>query len=339
MKRLLIISAIIATAITGCYRDPVANFAYTPANPVAGDQVIFDNLSVDAEAFEWSFGDGTYSTAFSPVHAFPAGGKYTVQLTAFGHGGETDVTFAQITVISIDPTAEFSTYTYLPGESGLLAVETDMVFVGEQVEFYNTSKDAVAYSWSFGDGYTTDLASPVYSYDTPGTYTIILSAYGSGDELDQFTRKLKVVEGINSVLRITVLEFNDEYPVEGASVILYGTPDDWYDENNPSPEAFTTALGKCVFQGLNYQNYYVDVLEENHDNYTLAADDFYRWIETQALEPGFIHDFIAYVDYYPGNKKAQMTRLSRKLMAKEEVMSRESVIQRLDKQNKFSKER
>jgi hypothetical protein len=132
--------------------------------------------------------------------------------------------------------------------------------------------------------------------------------------VNSYSKIIEVVEGINSALRITVLEYYDEYAVEDASVILYESLSDWENEINPTEEVFTTPLGKCVFEGLNYQRYYVDVWEADHDNYNLAAEDV-TFIETQPLEPGYIHDFIAYVDYYEPGKKAVLTRIGKKKLA------------------------
>ncbi len=239
---------------------------------------------------------------------------------------------------SVPVSANFKITTDIPGETGPLSFETDMVFIGEQVEFHNETVNGDNYLWEFGDGNTSDLNSPLHSFEDPGTYTVTLKAFGQSDELEVVTKTLYVAEGVNSSLRITVLEYYDEYPVEGASVLLYGSLNDWENQIDPSYEVFTTPLGKCVFEGLNYQQYYVDVWEQNHDNYTLAAEDV-AFIETQSLEPGYIHDFIAYVDYYEPGKKAILTRVGKKKMAREIVSMKESSKFRKITENKFSQER
>ncbi len=45
-----------------------------------------------------------------------------------------------------------------------------------EVEFNNQSKRAESYSWDFGDGNTSDEASPLHQYTTSGQYTIVLTA-------------------------------------------------------------------------------------------------------------------------------------------------------------------
>lgn len=339
MKKIITISAVLVLILAGCASDPIANFTASPTTVNTGEDIYFENLSMNAESFEWDFGDGTTSFVYNPKHRYNSGATYTVQLKAFGRNGGMDVFQRTVKVISVQPVADFTVYTDLPGENGtVVAYETDIVFVGEQVEFNNASVDAVEYLWEFGDGYTSDFVSPVYSYDDPGTYTITLNAYGPGDEVDFYSKTIVVAEGANSALRITVLEYFEEYPVQNASVLLFESLSDWENEINPSEEVFTTPLGKCVFEGLNYQRYYVDVWEEDHDNYTLAAEDV-AFIETQPLEPGYIHDFIAYVDYYEPGKKAVLTRIGKKKLAAENVSQKKSTALRSAKENKFSKNR
>ncbi len=70
MKKLITISAVLALILTGCTSDPVANFAFTPANVSTGEDVNFENLSMDATSFEWSFGDGTFSSVYEPKHKY-----------------------------------------------------------------------------------------------------------------------------------------------------------------------------------------------------------------------------------------------------------------------------
>ena len=40
-----------------------------------------------ANKYVWNFGDGYYSDAASPIHAYEASGTYTVTLTAVGISG------------------------------------------------------------------------------------------------------------------------------------------------------------------------------------------------------------------------------------------------------------
>jgi PKD repeat protein len=56
---------------------PAAAFAVTSN----GLEATFTDLSVDADDWSWDFGDGSSSSAYNPVHTYPAGGTYLVCLT------------------------------------------------------------------------------------------------------------------------------------------------------------------------------------------------------------------------------------------------------------------
>ena len=198
-----------------------------------------------------------------------------------------------------------------------MAFETDVVFIGEEIIFNNQSQGFTHVSWDFGDGSSSAEISPDHVYSSPGLYSVKLVAYGPDGTTVTTISDINVYEGTNSTVRITVLEYYDQYPVENASVVLYESVEDWEGENNPSQECFTTKLGKCVFEGLKNQKYYVDVWEQNHNNYQLAAEDI-SFIETQILEPGYIHDFFAYVDYY-ANKSSIVRAGKKKLVELQEV--------------------
>jgi len=61
---------------------PKAEFSAPAAVEDTSDEIAFSNLSQRAQIFEWDFGDGTTSTAESPVHVYGKVGRFTVKLTA-----------------------------------------------------------------------------------------------------------------------------------------------------------------------------------------------------------------------------------------------------------------
>ena len=83
----LVLLAILAVFLNGCYDDPVANFDFPNIEYTAPANVTFSNYSTDAEDYHWDFGDGGTSMVMSPTYTYQDGGTYTVTLKAKGRGG------------------------------------------------------------------------------------------------------------------------------------------------------------------------------------------------------------------------------------------------------------
>src|SRR4030042_571463 len=84
MKRLMYLIIAIPFMLS-CERDPFADFFVSRDIVEVGDIIYFTNNSMDADNFEWDFGDGTLSFDYNPDHIFIESGIYHVTLTAF-HG-------------------------------------------------------------------------------------------------------------------------------------------------------------------------------------------------------------------------------------------------------------
>ena len=69
---------------------PTANFIVDNNGCVAPCEMIFTNASLHAKSFLWNFGDGTTSTELNPRHAFALPNSYTVSLTAFSDGCQSE---------------------------------------------------------------------------------------------------------------------------------------------------------------------------------------------------------------------------------------------------------
>lgn len=171
--------------------------------------------------------------------------------------------------------------------------------VGQDVIFTNDSHNASSFEWDFGDGYVSSDAEPVHYYTATGTYEVVLTAYSRSGLSDESAITIDVK--IPTLLEIEVVEWYDEYSVEGASVRLYPTIIDWEEETNLESEGFTDADGFVVFSHLGPWVYYVDVWEQYHDNYTLKIEDI-GFIRTPEIMPNRINRFIAWVDYVDHGK-------------------------------------
>ncbi len=124
--------------------------------------VRFTDKSYNASSWLWDFGDGVTSSEKNPVHTYEKEGRYTVSLTTNGDDKGKAVKNDYIRVAE-GPTAKFA---YAPKD----------VTVGTEVQFTDLSSgNPTSWIWHFGDGASSPLQSPVYTYLTPGVYTVMLT--------------------------------------------------------------------------------------------------------------------------------------------------------------------
>ena len=84
-KKVLYISLLANVLLIASCKAPMANFTWTPAQPVAGEEVKFTNLSQDAQSYSWNFGDMSIGSEKNPTHVYKKSGNYIVDLRA--HNG------------------------------------------------------------------------------------------------------------------------------------------------------------------------------------------------------------------------------------------------------------
>ncbi|HXC05250.1 MAG TPA: PKD domain-containing protein, partial [Bacteroidia bacterium] len=150
-----------------------------------GNILLFDAsaTSVTGPAtYSWNFGDGTNATTTTntTTHAYPTDNIYTVTLTVRDVNG-CDSTITR-RILILEPVAMFrdSVLNYGCGT--------------KQIQFFDQSTGLVtSWNWNFGNGATSTLQNPIYTYTTPGTYQVKLVVRNLGGCLDSITRDSIVV--------------------------------------------------------------------------------------------------------------------------------------------------
>ena len=116
-------------ALAGCSlfnQAPVANFLWSPFEPLARADVSFNDQSSDSGglfggggivSWNWDFGDGDSSTAPNPKHAYDKSGSYTVRLTVTDDAGES--TTITKTVL-VEPSLNGTWTGYIEDNTGFL---------------------------------------------------------------------------------------------------------------------------------------------------------------------------------------------------------------------------
>ena len=132
--------------------SPQASFSYTVNDSV----VNFTNLSTEAEAYFWDFGDGSYSVDKHPAH------KYQMQLDYF-------VCLYTSNECGISNYCDSVYFCEEPFGSFTFEIE------GLIVAFNDICNHTTNIYWSFGDGYFSDLANPVHTYQDTGVFIVELT--------------------------------------------------------------------------------------------------------------------------------------------------------------------
>ena len=118
-------------------------------------------------AYQWDFGDSSFSNQANPTHAYGSQQIFTVKLTVTDNSGATNTATTSCTIIAPkDPLAEAN-----GPYSGMVGDTLNVTSVGSS----DPDGTIVEYRWDFGDGsgYSFDLNSS-HSYSTDGNFTITL---------------------------------------------------------------------------------------------------------------------------------------------------------------------
>jgi PKD repeat protein len=80
-----------SSAMISVAPKPTARFEFSPEKSVIPDyQIRFQNYSANAVKYFWSFGDGSTSEQFEPLHRYEGFGNYNVILKAYSENGCSD---------------------------------------------------------------------------------------------------------------------------------------------------------------------------------------------------------------------------------------------------------
>jgi PKD repeat protein len=149
--------------------QPVANFSATPLNGTAPLAVTFIDLtSGSPENWLWNFGDGGSSIEQHPDYTYLESGVYTATLTVSNALGIDTLT--RTNYITVSESAAGVQFTAGPvfGPPPLRVTFMDQS-TGSPTEWL----------WDFGDGSSSTIQHPVYTYTALGSYTVTLVCTGT----------------------------------------------------------------------------------------------------------------------------------------------------------------
>ena len=156
--------------------SPVANYAII--NFCENENIIFNNTSfINSGTFtsNWTFGDNSFSTQFSPLHQYAAG-NYQTKLVVESNFGCVDSLFQPINIFEA-PVAGFQIANHCLNEAISFTDQSTTGLV-----------NIISWLWDFGDNQTSGTANTLHSYTNDSTYTVTLiveNANGCSDTANQ----------------------------------------------------------------------------------------------------------------------------------------------------------
>jgi len=190
--------------------------AFTHTAPVCyGRLVWFYNLSQNATAYQWNFGDGSpVVTETSPTHLYANPGTYTAILTATGPCGA-DVATGTVTVH--------------PLPSPNLLIVPSPTRAGISTALWDIGTGGQQWLWDFGDGYTahTFVPSTTHIYTRTGGFAASVTAIAATGCISTSFRALTVEPGLPCSVTLTappMARVGTSVEVRAAVADCFGNP-------------------------------------------------------------------------------------------------------------------
>ncbi len=174
--------------------QPVAGFSSPDTLSCVSKNIRFINQAAGNGplTYRWEFGNGTVSTAFQPVIAYPAEGDYSIRLMVTDRLGCQD----SLTKVA---------YVHIRNPRSFFVVSDSVATCPPLVvNFTNQSQNYIRHEWDFGDGTRSTVANPVHFYTYPGVYKARLTVTSPGGCTDTLTRTI-LVRGPQGNFRYTQL--------------------------------------------------------------------------------------------------------------------------------------
>ncbi|NNC82574.1 MAG: PKD domain-containing protein [Flavobacteriales bacterium] len=267
--------------------------------------VQFTNQSSGASSYQWDFGDGTpISNDVDPSHFFNNTTEfiqnYVVELIAFDINGCHDTTYQTVTSY---PEPDFS--FDVSGQSGCAPLTVDFPAIS----------GAVSYDWSFGDGNTSNSATPSHTYinvtDSVLTFDIRLIASNAFGCTDTTYSQVDVYPSSQSVFTMdtdegcspVAVEFSNQSYLAAQSEWIFGTGDTLVTSDSLVNYVFTnggtTANSFNVILNVTSAQGCTSSSQQTVDVFPLVTAGFNS--ETEGCSPldiSFLDTSVGATDYY-----------------------------------------
>ncbi|MCZ9312587.1 MAG: PKD domain-containing protein [Methanocorpusculum sp.] len=188
MRKILVMLLVFALVI-GCVGVVSATMSISgSASPKVNETITYSVSNVDnATTYEWSISSlspTAASTTTSISYKFTEAKTYTLSVKAKNGSTELDNGSLSIQVTQVSPPVAAFTASTQRGGAPLT------------VTFTSTSTDATSLTWDFGvlGAEKPTTTSATYTYETPGTYTVKLTAKNSANVANETTKTITVTQ-------------------------------------------------------------------------------------------------------------------------------------------------
>lgn len=205
------------TQVVPVFIAPVSDFSVT-GNCFGNLTVFTDSTQLSSGtivSWSWDFGNGDTSDIQNPSYNYSSTGMYTLTLTTEASNGCTN-SISKPFEISVPPVANFSTTA---GCSETALAFTDLSSIGT-----GTISD---WLWNFGNGDSSVVSNPTYSFSSGGNYLISLTVTSANGCSDSFSQNLAITDrpignflAQNTCVGQTV-QFVDQTSASGTTITGY----------------------------------------------------------------------------------------------------------------------
>ncbi len=150
--------------------QPQAAFTATPLTGCAPLVVNFQNQSINAVQWRWDLGNGSISFLQNPSATYFTPGTFTVRLIVKNAAGLAD-TLVRTNYITVNPIPQIA----FSGNTLNGCIPLSVQFSNSTVTLGSTT----TWNWDFGDGGSSSLQNPSYTYTSPGSFNVSLLAVNS----------------------------------------------------------------------------------------------------------------------------------------------------------------
>jgi len=154
-------------------RTPAASFTTSPSAGAAPLTVTVDaSASSDSDGsittYSWNFGDGGTATGVTAQHVYNQSGSYTITLTVTDDDGARGQATRTVQVTGNE--APFAELQYKAG-CGLAPLQASF----DASRSYDFDGNIATYTWNFGDGTTGTGPTVAHTYNSAGTFLVVLT--------------------------------------------------------------------------------------------------------------------------------------------------------------------